>query len=363
MDFIKISELKPHPRNEEFFDPISGVKWKEFLKSVKERGVIEPVVITPDKVIVSGHHRVRACKELGIGEIKCEVRIYDNEDDIVRDLIETNIRQRGDVGGSEMKMAARIKELERIYGIKEGRPKKLDDNHLVSKTQEDLAAEMGLDLDTYKRYKRLADAIPELAAAVDGGKVTKTTAIAMMRKLSQDEQKELLEEFDTLERITGSDVEKFIQENERLKQENNELKNREPEVKEVEVEVIKEVVPDDYEELKEALEISREEVKEANERAEKSDKHYLKLYKDFKVLDDELKRRNGTAEQIKNARNTFQSLVAGTNNYLNVYGGCVWAFAEYESMDEYQKKDIIKVVKALNGFAQQLFNNLGGNIA
>lgn len=44
---------------------------------------------------------------------------------------ETNIRQRGDVGGSAKKVGKRIKELERIYGVREGRPEKLPNNSVV----------------------------------------------------------------------------------------------------------------------------------------------------------------------------------------------------------------------------------------
>ena len=117
---MKIEELIPHPRNSEFFDDMSGDKWKEFLESIKTSGVIEPIVITQDKVIVSGHQRVRACKELGITEILAEVKVYDDEDAILKDLLETNIRQRGTIGGSEKKQIARIDEMKRIYGIRHG---------------------------------------------------------------------------------------------------------------------------------------------------------------------------------------------------------------------------------------------------
>ena len=71
MQQININELKPHPRNNEFFDDLTGEKWNEFLESIKSRGVIEPIVTTQDNVIVSGHQRVRACKELGISQIRC----------------------------------------------------------------------------------------------------------------------------------------------------------------------------------------------------------------------------------------------------------------------------------------------------
>lgn len=41
-----------------------------------------------------------------------------------QDLLETNIRQRGDVGGSAKKVGLRIKELERLYGIQNGGDRK-----------------------------------------------------------------------------------------------------------------------------------------------------------------------------------------------------------------------------------------------
>lgn len=164
----------------------------KFLESIKSRGVIEPIVITPDKVIVSGHQRVRACKELGIDSVMCDVHTYNNEDEILQDLLETNIRQRGSIGGSDKKISLRIKELERIYGIHQGngsnqheqKPK----NSVIAKFQSDLAAQMGISVDTLQNYKRLADMIPELEELVDTGIVTKTTALAMIKNLSEDEQ-------------------------------------------------------------------------------------------------------------------------------------------------------------------------------
>lgn len=43
-----------------------------------------------------------------------------------QDLLETNIRQRGDVGGSAKKVGLRIRELERLYGIQNGGDRKSD---------------------------------------------------------------------------------------------------------------------------------------------------------------------------------------------------------------------------------------------
>lgn len=212
MQQINIDELKPHPRNNEFFDDMSGEKWKEFLESIKSRGVIEPIVITPDKVIVSGHQRVRACKELGIKTVMCDVHTYNSEDEILQDLLETNIRQRGDVGGSAKKVGLRIKELERIYGIKQGKNQhsSLSNNLTSSKTQEQLATEMGITRETLHNYKMLADMIPELSDLVDTGVVTKTTALAIMKNLPEDEQKEFIESISIDKKYTQKQMDEEI---------------------------------------------------------------------------------------------------------------------------------------------------------
>ena len=98
----------------------------------------------------------------------------------LEDLLETNIRQRGDVGGSAKKVGLRIKELERIYGIKQGGSGFYGNRHTENnietpnnseapKTQEQLAKEMGFSVDTLNNYKKLADMIPELEELLDTG--------------------------------------------------------------------------------------------------------------------------------------------------------------------------------------------------
>ena len=72
-------------------------------------------------------------------------------DSILQDLLETNIRQRGDVGGSAKKVGLRIKELERLYGIHQGtgsnqyeqKPKNSD----FANSQADLASQMGISVE------------------------------------------------------------------------------------------------------------------------------------------------------------------------------------------------------------------------
>ena len=230
MQEFNISELHPHPRNSEFFDDITGGKWDELLDSIRQRvsegkrGNIEPIIITQDKTIVSGHQRVRAFQELGIPTIEAEVKIYSNDDEVLRDLLESNIRRRGEVGGSAKKVGLRIKELERLYGIKNGnnQHERVPNKSEGSKSQEQLAAELEMSVDTLRNYKLLADMIPELDELVTTGIVTKTTALAIMKELSPAEQEEFVSQLDVTERITQRQAQEYIAEIKHLKEQRNE---------------------------------------------------------------------------------------------------------------------------------------------
>lgn len=288
MQQINTNELKPHPRNNEFFDDMSGEKWKEFIESIKTRGVIEPIVITPDKVVVSGHQRVRACKELGIKTVMCDVHTYNNDDEILQDLLETNIRQRGDVGGSAKKVGLRIKELERIYGIKNGgsgyygnqhnKNEELGNNFVAPKTEKDLANEIGLDVRTLQNYKKLTEMIPELEELVDTGITTPTTALAIMRNLSEEEQLEMISSLDTTKKITQKQVQQYI---DKIKQ----LENDNPKVKELETQIS---------ELKTEKNILERKVKLNQEESDK----YNKLKSDIEFL---TKQKTDLGRQIDSA--------------------------------------------------------------
>lgn len=103
-------------------------------------------------------------------------------------IIETNIRQRGIGNPNPIKLGRCIKELERIYGIKEGRPEKLPKVSEVN--QSDIAEMIGISVDTIQNYKKLSNLIPELQDWVETGILAPTTAIKIDEDL-QDENSKL----------------------------------------------------------------------------------------------------------------------------------------------------------------------------
>lgn len=231
---LAVDSLSPHPRNNDFFDDITGGKWDEFLESVKASGIIEPLVITQNKVVVSGHQRLRACKELGIKNVYCIVRSYKSEDEILRDLIETNIQQRGTISSSKKKQALIIQTLERIYGIRNtaGRPKddenvkKLSENHVnltrffdeeltnppPPRTKAQLAEALGLSLEQYATAKAVLPLIPDLQDMIDEGNLPATLARHLLARLTEQEQLELVKSLDTTKRYTAAMVQRKVTE-------------------------------------------------------------------------------------------------------------------------------------------------------
>lgn len=222
MQLVKVNELIPHPRNNDFFDDVTGKRWDEFLESVKTSGVIEPIVITEGKVIVSGHQRVRACKELGIEEIMAEIKLYEgDEKKIVKDLIETNVRQRGTIGGSDQQIVARVDALKEWYGVhngnnqytKEGRTNgpTLNKDGEPSKI-EDILKILGLTERQYKTAKQITDkAIPEVQQLIDKGTVSRRTVADLIAKLSEEDQKKLVDSLPEDVKLTAKSVEEHIQ--------------------------------------------------------------------------------------------------------------------------------------------------------
>jgi hypothetical protein len=74
-------------------------------------------------------------------------------------------------------------------------------------------------------YMRMAKMIPELEDLVDTEIVTKDTALAIIRNLSNDEQRELIASMDVTKKITKKEAKKYIDEIKTLKRENKELKD------------------------------------------------------------------------------------------------------------------------------------------
>ena len=68
---IPINQLKTCPINSEIYrDSDVG----DLVNSIGEVGLLQPIVVTPDNTIVSGHRRFKSIQSLGWTEVECEVK-------------------------------------------------------------------------------------------------------------------------------------------------------------------------------------------------------------------------------------------------------------------------------------------------
>lgn len=227
-----VSDLHDHPQNAFFFDPMEGQKWDEFLESIKESGVIEPLIITQDNVIVSGHQRKAACLELGIQTVPCVVRQYEDHDDItkdewiIKDLIDTNVQQRGAIGGSELKAIRRVDALRGIYKLKHGGNRstksKCAERALAQQPPsiDEICAEAGSTRRAYSHYRCLQDMPEEMLSLLDVGELTVTVAADIARRLSPEEQEILFSMLPASQKITSKIIEPMVEEIEKLRADN-----------------------------------------------------------------------------------------------------------------------------------------------
>lgn len=235
MKMINVNLLKEHPRNGEFFDDIQGQAWQDFLESVKTSGIITPLIVTRNEdetyTVISGSQRLRAAKELGLQEVPCEVRTYKDrdgitkEDWILKDLIETNLRQRGKGNLNDLKLAKCLVELMRIYGIKRGGDRKSElvnssyqtdkmSDSTIEFSQSYLAELIGISERQLRRITKLNNLIPEIQQLIEEGKLSTTEGI-QLAALDEEVQRKLYYALgEDINKMTAEQIRKIKEESE-----------------------------------------------------------------------------------------------------------------------------------------------------
>ena len=116
------SNLKPHPKNAEIYGDTDDVDDLDatFKESVAEKGVLEPLVITNGKEIISGHRRWLAARDAGLDEVPVRYSEFDNELAEREALIEFN-RQREKTPGQI------VNEFEEMLAVERERAKEREE--------------------------------------------------------------------------------------------------------------------------------------------------------------------------------------------------------------------------------------------
>ena len=205
---ISPNALKPHPRNEEFFSNAEGEDYQRLKESIQELGVLTPLRVSSDMTIVSGHQRWRAAKELGLESVPVEIdEGLKDEDEKLIQLIAANF---GRMKNDPIKQGKWLVEYERLRGVRHGGDRKSNRNNCGLITQSDIANELGVGLTTLRNLKNLTTLIPELQDIITKGKITPTTGFTLLSRLSEDEQRQLLEKLPSAQKFTQSQIQQYV---------------------------------------------------------------------------------------------------------------------------------------------------------
>ncbi|NPV13961.1 ParB/RepB/Spo0J family partition protein [candidate division WOR-3 bacterium] len=191
---IPVDEIRPNP-----FQPRGAKQWEndpkfqELVASIKEKGVLQPVVVRRRRdgyELVAGERRWRAAKAAGLTTVPAVVRAVEDREMLEQALVEN--LQREDLNPIEEALAYK---------------KLADEFHL---THEEIARRVGKDRSTVTNALRLLALPFRVRDALAAGLITAGHARALLSINSRREQVELCERVineglsvRTLERLCG----------------------------------------------------------------------------------------------------------------------------------------------------------------
>lgn len=123
---FQLVDLRPHPRNTAIYgEKEDDETFFELVQLIKEHGLRTKIIVNEIGLIISGHRRYNALKELGYTEVECEVRHYDNEMEELRDLVICNSGRR------QKTRVQQLREGEAIYEVEEWKANQRSELNLV----------------------------------------------------------------------------------------------------------------------------------------------------------------------------------------------------------------------------------------
>lgn len=184
---LPLDKLEPFPNHP--FKVIDDDKMLETVESIKERGVLVPILVRPKNdgnfEIVSGHRRHHASQLAGLTEIPAIVREMDDDTAILL-MVDSNL-QREELQPSEKAFAYKMK----LDAIKrQGQRTDLTSGQIVQKSKfsvQIVGEQAGENYKQVQRYIRLTNLIPDLLDRVDN-KTMAFNAAVEVSYLTEQEQ-------------------------------------------------------------------------------------------------------------------------------------------------------------------------------
>jgi len=360
---VSTDVLKVHPRNTEFFDDISGEEYIRFKKSIQEDGILSPILVSPDMTVISGHQRLKACKDLGIKLVPIMIREdLTDENDKLKVLLVANFGRNKNDETKQRKVAV---EYVNLCGLKNG--EKLCDNRTALSLDE-IATQLGTNKRSLQELLEIERKLtPEIKELIDSGTITKTTASKILTKLTLEEQEELIKSLDITKKLTQTQVQEYVNKVTELTNKNAgyELKLQKIKELEDEIEILNEeltnrpsmtveVKPSDYDSTKISLE------------GYKKDYTGLKTQYDSKIkeittLKEQIESMKSITEEEQYTKKLKDGAIffcARVNDFIEKTGGFVWLSDHITELPEYERKSYIKAIEMVENWAIAMKMNM-----
>ena len=189
---LPLDRLMPFPNHP--FKVLDDEKMQETVESIKERGVLVPILVRPTNdgnfEIVSGHRRHHASLLAGKTEIPAIVREMDDDTAILL-MVDSNL-QREELLPSEKAFAYKMKldAMKRQAGRPSKNSAQIGRNFDGKESRELLADQTGESRNQISRYIRLTSLVPDLLNRVDNKTIAFNAAVEVSY-LTEPEQKML----------------------------------------------------------------------------------------------------------------------------------------------------------------------------
>lgn len=349
---------------------------QELADDIKANGLINPIVVNEENVLLAGERRLEAVKLLGWTEVPVTVmQTRDEEHELNIEISENEVRK-------EFSRAERAECMRRTLEAEKAKAKERQGERTSVRNQTEVqradtatAKEFGIGKDTLRKELAISDhqdlLEPEDFADWDEGRLSTNKAYQKL----EEKLKEAQEETDKVklelseERVRGIKTRKQLEDEladlrEKSKKQADhqteyagnlafrisELETALAEAKAKEPQVI-EKIPEDYEKLKQK---NLEQDRELGQMSQKINEERKKVRELTELL--------GRDELLQDAERDVSAFTNATNSYIRQYGGHVWAFEQLEKISEVTRAEFIKSIKTLDAFAQQMIANLeGGN--
>ncbi len=195
---VEVAIGKLYPFNVHPFKVLDDEKMQETVESIREHGVICPLIVRPGKEdgyeIIAGHRRKRACELLGLETVPCFIRDLTDEEATIT-MVDSNI-QREELLFSEKAFAYKMK-LDAVR--KHGQMRDLTSRQVVGKLEaaDEVGEKSGESGRQIQRFIRLTFLIKPLLDYVDEKRIPFNAGIELSY-LKPEEQEQI---YQTIERL------------------------------------------------------------------------------------------------------------------------------------------------------------------